>query len=108
MGNGTNSFIEQKANAVCFYIDGMLQRKIPFEEVSIFIWDTLEEWWTIKPDQHQVSDKEKVLWHLFHLLKRWPEQALRANYFLRNQLSDGVNYLQARGPMLMECSGIRP
>lgn len=103
-----NNFIEQKAQATCFYIDGMLQRSIPFEEVSIFIWDTLEEWFHIKSDQHPISEQEQVLWHLFHLLERWPEAALRGNHFLRKQLGDGVNFLKAKGPMLLDVSGVRP
>lgn len=103
-----NNFIDQKANAACFYIEGMLQQTIPFEEVSIFIWDTLEEWLQIKSDQHPISERERVFWHLLHLLERWPESALKGNHFLRRQLLDGVNFLKDKGPMLLDCSGIRP
>lgn len=103
-----NDFIEEKSQATCFYIEGMLTHKIPYEEVSIFIWDTLEEWLAIESESQPLTEKEQVLWHLFHLLKRWPEQALRSNYFLRSQLSDGINFLKAKGPMLAGCAGIRP
>ena len=108
MKSDISDFIEQKAKAACFYIDGMLKQTVPFEEVSIFIWDTLEEWFHIKTSDQPLSHQEQVLWHLFHLLERWPESALRGNLFLRKQLSDGICFLRAQGPMVLNCAGVRP
>lgn len=101
-------FFEQKAKSACFYIEGMLSQQVPFDEVSLFMWDTLEEWWQVNAATTAISEKEKVLWHLFHLLKRWPEQTLRNNPFLRRQLEQGCDFLRSQGPMLLDCAGIRP
>ncbi|MCM2680554.1 hypothetical protein [Echinimonas agarilytica] len=103
-----NDFVTQKAHAMSFYVDGMLNDTVPFSELQIFIWDSLEEWRQVDHDSHKQSEQESVLWHLFHLLERWPESALRGNMFLRKQLLDGVMFLKHQGPMLLNCHGIRP
>ncbi len=103
-----SQFIEEKAHAVCFYIDGMLDNSIPFDEVLIFIWDTFEEWWHVQSDEHPITHREQVIWHLLHLLQRWPEATLKNNPFLRKQLAEGTTFLKAQGPMLLGCASVRP
>ncbi len=108
MHQEVTEFFDVKSKAACFYIEGMLAHQIPFDEVLIFVWDTLEEWWQTHQTAQPLSEKEQVLWHLFHLVKRWPEQALRHNTFLRHQLEQGCDFLQAKGPMLLDCPSVRP
>lgn len=101
-------FVTDKTAATSFYIEGMLAGHLPYDELQIFIWDTLEEWHQLHIDSHYICEREKVMWHLFHLVERWPESALRGNVFLRKQLQDGCSFLKQQGPMLTQCLGVRP
>ena len=103
-----HDFVESKSAATSFYIENMLAGLLPFSELEIFLWDTLEEWNQLDIDSHYVSEQEQVLWHLFHIIKRWPESTLRSNVFLRQQLTQGALFLKQQGPMLVSCNGIRP
>ena len=103
-------FIDQKAPQLAFYVRGFWDRKIPFSELELFFWDTMEEWNQHK-FQHDLpySQKERVFWHVLHQTHYWPEQTLLTNQHLIDELSVCLTFLQDEASYCpLDCIGIRP
>lgn len=104
-----NPFIEKKSQQLINYVSGYFYGRIPYSELHIFIWDTLEEWAHYK--QHyplECSGQEQVFWHLLHQLEYWPEPYLLHDQQLRTNIQDCLSYLKGYGLAPANCVGIRP
>lgn len=103
------SFIESKAKQLAFYVRGLWAKRIPYTEVELFFWDTLEEWAQVKASETEpYSQKERVFWHLLHQLHFWSEQKLVNDEYLRSELLTCLEYLEGDGQYPLDCIGIRP
>ncbi|MEN3157413.1 hypothetical protein ABC502_03400 [Alkalimonas sp. NCh-2] len=102
-------FIELKTRQLIFYTARYFRGRIPHQELHLFIWDTLEEWAQFgiqlkTPQNHQ----EQVFWHLLHQLEFWPEQQLKTDQVLQQNIQHCLSYLRGKGNIPLDCVGIRP
>lgn len=103
------SFIDNKANQIPYFVRGFWERRIPYSEVDLYFWDTLEEWSQVnRREEEPYSQKERVFWHLLHQLHYWPEQKLLKDPYLISELSACLDYLEGEGQYPLDCIGIRP
>jgi hypothetical protein len=102
-------FIEQKKKQLSYYVREFANRRLPYSELDLFLWDTLEEWTqvTVKTNE-PYSAVERVFWHLFHLLNYWSERHLLRDFYLKEELEICVEYLEGDGCIPIDCVGIRP
>ena len=104
-------FISQKTPQLTFYLKGLWNRTIPYNEVDLFFWDTLEEWTIVKmgPDE-PYTQKERVFWHLMHQIHYWPEHKLLHDKYLREELDTCIHFLEDKTEtyLPLDCVGIRP
>lgn len=103
------SFIEQKASELSYYVRAFWQGDLPYREVELFFWDTLEEWINLaNRNQAPVSEQEQVFWHLMHQVHYWPQEQLISDGVLRDELVRCVYFLEHGGFCPFDCIGIRP
>ena len=104
------SFIKVKARQLVYYLRSFWRGELPYQEVHLFFWDTLEEWGQVSNrDKFPVSYDEQVFWHLMHQIQYWPqERLLEDSVLLRKELCMCVNYLDDGGFCPFDCVGIRP
>nr|WP_268820329.1 hypothetical protein [Paraglaciecola sp. G1-23] len=96
---------------MAFYVRGFLQKQIPYSEVDLFFWDTMEEWAQIKSGKLQPYERtEQVFWHVLHQVHYWPQNTLQEDPVLREELEICLNFLEGeeRYPLPLDCIGIRP
>lgn len=106
-----SQFIQSKSKQLTFFVRGFLQLKIPYTELDLFFWDTMEEWAQIKKGKQLPYDKrEQVFWHLLHQIHYWPKSTLREDPYLRGELESCLDCLESDGdyPLPLDCIGIRP
>ncbi|AYV14789.1 MULTISPECIES: hypothetical protein [Shewanella] len=101
-------FIDVKAPQLAHYGKAFLSDKLEFNEVRLYLWDTLEEWHQLNLQGEAQTDVERVFWHLLYAFDKWPDWVLRGNQFLRQQLDDCCEYLFGGGPIPEGCIGVRP
>lgn len=102
-------FISQKAKQLCFYLRAFWQGELPFAEMELFFWDTMEEWSQINDRMASpYSTKERVFWHLLHQTHFWPQDKLMYDTFLIEELTNCVLYLEEKGMCPFDCIGVRP
>ncbi|MCE9686314.1 hypothetical protein LZP73_08830 [Shewanella sp. AS16] len=104
----TAEFIDTKAPQLAFYGKAFLSEQLEFQEVQLYLWDTLEEWQNLNPQGDALTDMEKVFWHLLHSFDKWPDWVLRGNQHLSKQLHDCCDYLSLGGQLPAGCIGNRP
>jgi hypothetical protein len=103
------SFIKVKARQLVYYLRSFWRGELPYQEVNLFFWDTLEEWIQLSNrDKSPLTSEEQVFWHLMHQVQFWPQERLRDDDVLRDELSLCVNYLENGGFCPFDCVGIRP
>ncbi|MCY7294266.1 hypothetical protein HJG39_02360 [Alteromonas sp. a30] len=103
------SFIESKSNQLVYYVRAFWDERIPYNEVNLYFWDTMEEWVQIETHSHEPeSQKERVFWHLLHQLHFWSEEKLREDQFLRLELLTCVKFLEGEQVCPLDCVGVRP
>jgi len=103
------NFIDKKSKQLAYFVRGFWAGKIPYSEVDLFFWDTMEEWEPIKSDESDpYSQKEIVFWHLLHQLHFWSEKKLHQDTYLRTELDTCLDYLEGEGRYPLDCIGIRP
>lgn len=103
-------FINQKAPQLAYFLRGFWQGKIPYRELDLFFWDTMEEWAQINvvPD-HPYSQQERVFWHLLHQMHFWPADTLLNERHLREELVVCIDFLLEEGAYCpLDCVGVRP
>lgn len=102
-------FITEKAKQLCYYLRAFWQGDLPFSEMDLFFWDTMEEWSQVKDRQASpYSAKERVFWHLLHQTHFWPEDKLMYDTYLIEELTNCVLYLEEKGICPFDCIGVRP
>ena len=104
-------FINSKSSQLAFFVRAFLDGRIPYSEVELYFWDTMEEWLQIKNGkQHPCAHKEIVFWHLLHQVHYWPEKTLQQDVYLRGELKTCLDYLESEEqyPLPLDCIGIRP
>jgi hypothetical protein len=104
-------FVPHKSKQLAYFVRGFLQHKIPYSELDLFFWDTMEEWAQIKKGKHLPYEKtEQVFWHVLHQVHYWPQSKLIEDPYLRGELETCLNCLESEGnyPLPLDCIGIRP
>lgn len=102
-------FIDVKSSQVCFFLQAFWHQDLPHRELQLFFWDTLEEWNQIKTITNlPYTRREQVFWHLLQQIHFWPEDELRHNEYLCDELRNCVHYLLHEGLCPFDCIGIRP
>ena len=104
-------FIKVKAFQLTFFIRAFLNRRIPYSEVNLYFWDTMEEWSQVNIGKHlPCGHREIVFWHLLYQVHYWPEQTLLNDFYLRGELNACLDYLESESsyPLPLDCIGIRP
>ncbi len=103
------SFVDAKANQLCFYLRGFWQSIIPHSELDIFFWDTLEEWSLVNYDLDQpYTERERVFWHTLNQLHFWTEEKLKSDPLLIEELDRCLAFLEGKGICPLDCAGVRP
>ena len=104
-----SSFIKVKARQLVYYLRSFWRGDLPYREVNLFFWDTLEEWIQVSGrDKFPLTSEEQVFWHLMHQIQYWPQDRLLTDSVLRDELCLCVNYLEKGGFYPFDCVGIRP
>ncbi len=107
--NTPNTFVNSKANQLAFYIRAYLSHQIPYTEIDLYLWDTLEEWAQVRITKEEpYTTKERVFWYLLHQVSFWSENMLENNQYIRKELTCCVNFLEGVGRYPSYCIGIRP
>ena len=104
-------FVTAKARQLANYVRAYLDYKIPYTELELFFWDTMEEWAQIRQEiELPYCNNEKLFWHLMHQIHFWPQHCLQNDVYLRGELENCVEYLQGNHhyPFPIDCIGIRP
>ncbi len=103
------SFVNRKALQLVFFIRGFWDNRIPYTEMNLYFWDTLEEWAQVEEGKSApCSREEQVFWHLLHQIHFWPEQKLLLDDELRAELNICMDFLEGQGHYPFDCIGIRP
>lgn len=103
------NFINLKASQLAYFVRAFWEQRIPYTELDLYFWDTLEEWMQVKPNPDSpYSQKERVFWHVLHQTHYWPAQKLLTDPFLRGELETCLDYLEGEGQYPLDCIGIRP
>lgn len=106
-----SSFVQIKSRQLAFFVRGFLIHKIPYSELDLYFWDTMEEWSQIKKGKQQAYENtEHVFWHVLHQIHYWPQEVLLQDPFLRGELETCLDCLENQGkyPLPLDCIGIRP
>ncbi|ABO24757.1 hypothetical protein SHLO109777_06560 [Shewanella loihica] len=103
-----NEFIDNKAPQLAQYGKAFLNNQLDFNEIQLYLWDTLEEWAQFNHQGDAQTDIERVFWHLIHAFDRWPDWTIRGNQFLRKQIDDCCDFLSLGGTCPSCCVGTRP
>jgi hypothetical protein len=104
-------FVKQKSQQLAFFVRGFLREKIPYSELNLFFWDTMEEWAQIKKGKHvPYEGTEQVFWHVLHQVHYWPQNTLQNDLYLRGEIETCLDCLESDGayPLPIDCIGIRP
>ena len=104
-----DSFINSKAAQLAYYVRAFWDRRIHYNEVNLYFWDTFEEWSQLPVVTHEPSSqKERVFWHLLHQLHSWSEHLLLLDPYLRSELLACVEFLEGSNTRPLNCVGVRP
>lgn len=103
------SFINSKAPQLAYYVRAFWNQRIPYSEVDLYFWDTMEEWSQVETTSHEPSSqRERVFWHLLHQLHFWSESKLLSDEYLRSELLTCIEYLEGAQQIPFDCIGVRP
>lgn len=103
-------FINSKSNQLVYYVRGFWDQLIPYKEVELFFWDTMEEWtqYANHSQDEPYSQKERAFWHLLHQLHFWPESKLRQDPYLKSEINACLECLEDKDYCPLDFIGIRP
>ncbi len=103
------SFIDKKSSQFVFYIRGFWRDHIPYKELEMFLWDTLEEWSELKHTQSQLyTHKERIFWHLFHETQFVSATTLKTDKILKEEVAFCLEYLENEKAFPLDVVGMRP
>jgi len=106
-----SNFVKHKSQQLTYFVRNFLQKKIPYSELDLFFWDTMEEWAQIEKVENLPYEKtEQVFWHVLHQVHYWPQNTLLEDPYLRGELETCLDCLESKGnyPLPLDCIGIRP
>ena len=106
-----SNFVEHKSKQLAYFVRSFLQEKIPYSELDLFFWDTMEEWNQVEKGKNLPYEKtEQVFWHVLHQVHYWPQDTLLKDPYLRGELETCLDCLESEGnyPLPLDCIGIRP
>ena len=103
-----DDFIDIKAPQLAHYGKAFLSDQLDFNEIQLYLWDTLEEWQQLDTQGEAQTDIERVFWHLLHSFDKWPDWVIRGNQYMRKQITDCCDYLSLGGHLPDGCCGVRP
>lgn len=109
--SNVSTFIQSKSKQLAFYVEGFLQKRIPYSELDLFFWDTMEEWTHIFVSTHTPYERiERVFWHVLHQVHYWPEKTMLQDPVLKEELELCLKFLEGEEhyPLPLDCIGIRP
>ena len=102
-------FVSVKAKQLIYYVKGFWNGDIPYNEINLFIWDTLEEWKQLEhPSKSPVSDREQVFWHIVFQFHAGTARVLKNNLSLKHEMAVCIDFLENGGLKPFYCVGIRP
>ncbi len=102
-------FIEAKIQQLSYYLRSYWHGTLPYSELDLYFWDTLEEWTQVKGSAKEpYSQKERVFWHVMHQVHFWSDSKLRRDPYLKSELETCLAYLDGEGFCPLDCVGIRP
>ena len=104
------NFIDEKAPQLAHYGKAFLCQQIDYNEVKMYLWDTLEEWqqYNFQGETQSESDIETVFWHLLYSFEKWPAWAIRGNKVLRKQIKECCDFLSGNGAIPKGVIGVSP
>ena len=106
-----SNFVNHKSRQLVYFTRGFLQKRIPYSELNLFFWDTMEEWYQVKKGKHLPYEKtEQVFWHVLHQVHYWPQTTLIEDPYLRGELETCLVCLESEEnySLPLDCIGIRP
>jgi len=102
-------FISNKITQMTAYVTAVINKKIHYTELDIFINESMEEWASLRvSDATPASAQERVFWHLVHEISLHSAQALHHNLFFKNEISACLSFLNDEGSYPIYCIGWRP
>lgn len=104
-------FVQHKSAQLSFFVRGFWSQQIPYTEIDLFFWDTMEEWADVNNGQQVPYTKtERVFWHVLHQMHYWSKNSLQYDPKLRRELEHCLVYLESDGLNIapLDCIGIRP
>ncbi len=104
-----DAFLEQKTKQLVFFLSRYLRGQLPYREMHLFIWDTLEEWAQLNvSNKVPQSFREIVFWHLIYQLEFCSETELKSDRRLRRELQQCMGYLLGKTQVPADFVGVRP
>lgn len=102
-------FINSKIEQLIYYIKAVLQNKVHYTELDLFIWDILEEWAGLNVTDGTPSNaRERVFWHVVHELSLHSVQSLKSDLFFKTEINTCIDFLNGEGSYPIDCIGWRP
>ena len=107
MVNAQN-FVRTKAFQLSNYADAFVSGALPDNEVTLYCWDTLEEWSQVKTSSSHLTPLESAFWYLLHQITFWNSGEIRTCPSLKGEVDLCIDYLRGDGIYPDFCKGIRP
>ena len=102
-------FINEKIMQVGAYISAVLAKTLHYTELDRFVTETMEEWTLLHVvDETPHCAKERVFWHVIHLLCLHGANALTNNLFVKTEVTTCVDFFNGKGSYPIDCIGWRP
>lgn len=102
-------FINEKVIQISAYINAVIDKTIHYTELDRFVTDTMEEWTLLQVVEETPNNaKERVFWHIIHLLCLHGGQALKHNLFLKAEIKTCIDFVNGHGSYPIDCIGWRP
>ncbi|XQW84157.1 hypothetical protein ACOYR1_13585 [Thalassotalea piscium] len=102
-------FINEKVTQISAYTNAVIGKTIHYTELDRFVVDTMEEWTLLQViDETPSSAKERVFWHIIHLLCLHGAQGLKHNLFLKVEIKTCIDFVNGIGSYPIDCVGWRP
>ena len=102
-------FINEKVTQITAYIHAVVTKAIHYTELDRFVTDTMEEWTLLQViDETPSSAKERVFWHIIHLLCLHGAQSLKSNLFFNAEVKTCIDFFKGIGSYPIDCIGWRP
>lgn len=102
------TFIDAKAFQLSNYADAFISGIIPTSEVTMYCWDTLEEWSQYDESAASISQLESAFWYLLHQISFWQPNEIKSCPELKSEIDLCIDYLRGDGIFPNFVAGVRP